>query len=318
MAHVLPAAPRPFSRPALVGILLLIGCAWGGTVPLVQVSVTSGLSPLLITLWELIYSIVLLSMACVVTGRWPRWSGPWIARYAAIGAFGTLLPGMTTYWAADHLPGGVLALVLATVPMFTLLLAVIVGTDTFSPGRLLGLLLALLGIALLVLPGEALPEAAEAIFILVGLASTLCYAIEANVVARTVPPAEDAIATLLGACIWGTVMALPVTLLTGRYDAAPAPWNVGVWQGPEWAILGISVLHVIAYAGYLWLMGRAGPIFTSQVGPVVTVAGVLLSAWLLGEENSAWIWLSLVLLVSGLMLVRPRESDPHAARTGSP
>lgn len=317
MSHVV-LAPRSFSRAALVAALLAVGCAWGGTVPLVQVSVRSGLSPLLITLWEIIYSVALLALACAVTGRWPRRSWPWVARYAAIAVFGTVVPGVLTYWAADHLPGGVLALVLATVPMFTLVIAVLVGTDRFTPGRLLGLVLALVGIAVLVLPGEALPEAAEAIFILVALGSTLCYATESNVVARFVPPAEDAIATLLGACIAGLAMTLPATLLFGRWDAAPAPWNAGAWGDAEWAIFGITVLHVVAYSGYLWLVGRAGPIFTSQVGPVVTVAGVLFSVWFLDERNSAWIWLSLVLLVSGLMLVRPRDDDPLAARTGSP
>ena len=309
MSLALAAPPRTRSRAALVAALLLIGAAWGGTVPLVQISVTSGLSPLLITLWEIVYSIALLSAACAVTGRWPRRTWRWAVLYAAIGGFGTVVPGIFTYWAADHLPGGVLALVLATVPMFTLVIAVAVGTDTFSPARLFGLVLALAGIAVLVLPGEALPDAAEAIFILVALGSTLCYAVESNVVARFVPPAEDAIATLLGACIAGLAMALPLTLLFGRYSAAPAPWNVGAWGAAEWAIMAITALHVVAYSGYLWLMGRAGPIFTSQVGPVVTVAGVVFSAWFLGEENSAWIWLSLVLLVGGLMLVRPRETD---------
>lgn len=300
-------APRTYSRPALLAALLLIGCAWGATVPMVQVSVTTGLSPLLITTWELIYSVMLLSAVCAATGRWPRRTPAWLALYAAIGSLGTLLPGITTYSAADHLPGGVLALVLATVPMFTLVIAVAAGTDTFSRLKLLGLALALAGIALLVLPGEALPAAAEAAFILVALMSTLFYAVEANVVARFVPPAEDAVATLLGACIMGLVLALPATLLFGRYDAAPAPWNVGDWGPAEAAIFGISVLHVFAYAGYLWLMGRAGPIFSSQVGPVVTVAGVLLSALFLGESNSSWVWLSLVLLVAGLLLVQPRE-----------
>ncbi len=53
-------------------------------------------------------------------------------------------------------------------------------------------------------------------------------------------------------------------------------------------------------------MGLAGPVFSSQVSYVVTLAGVFLSALILSESYSSWVWMALVLMLAGLTLVQPR------------
>ena len=48
-----------------------------------------------------------------------------------------------------------------------------------------------------------------------------------------------------------------------------------------------GVLNVLAYSGYVWLVGRAGSVFASQIAYLVTGFGVLWSMALLGERYSA-------------------------------
>ena len=55
---------------------------------------------------------------------------------------------------------------------------------------------------------------------------------------------------------------------------------------PEAAILVAAVLHLAAYLGLIWLIGRAGPVFASQVGYVTTGSGVFLGMLLYGEHHS--------------------------------
>ncbi len=105
----------------------------------------------------------------------------------------------------------------------------------------------------------------------------------------------------------GALVAAPLALATGTWVDLLAPWGA-----PEWALLTSSLLHVAAYTGYIWLVGAAGSVFSSQASYVVTPAGVLLSALILGERYSSWIWLALVLMLGGLALVRPRA--PSGAR----
>lgn len=300
----------PLPRRLLLFLaLLLIGIAWGGSVMLAQVAVRSGLSPFAVTIWELAWSLPFLAAGCAATGRWPLWSRRWLVLYLAVGAFGTLMPNTFSYWAAAHVTGGIISLTIATAPMITLVLAVLLGTDVATRARLVGLALGATAIALLVLPGEALPEGAAVAFVFVALLAPVCYAVETNTVARFVPPDADPLALLLGATLAMLAIGAPFMMLTGQGSTAPAPWNMGTWGESEWALLGLTVLHVTAYSGYLRIVQVAGPVFASQVGTVVTVSGVLLSVWFLGERNTPFVWTALVLLLAGLALVRPREDD---------
>ena len=55
------------------------------------------------------------------------------------------------------------------------------------------------------------------------------------------------------------------------------------------------------------IFSRAGPVFAAQVAYIVTLAGVVLGMAVLGEQNSGWVWLSLLLMMLGLALVQPRD-----------
>jgi len=79
-----------------------------------------------------------------------------------------------------------------------------------------------------------------------------------------------------------------------------------VWGTDDLAIVGASLLHAAAYAGYVWLVGRAGSVFAAQVAYVVTATGVVWSMLLLGERYSAWIWFAFAVMIAGLALVQPR------------
>ena len=80
----------------------------------------------------------------------------------------------------------------------------------------------------------------------------------------------------------------------------------------QYAPLASSLFHVLAYTGYIWLVGRAGAVFASQVAYVVTPSGVLLGVLFLGESHSGWVWTALLLMLGGLVLVRPRPSGERA------
>ena len=85
------------------------------------------------------------------------------------------------------------------------------------------------------------------------------------------------------------------------------------WGPAEWAILASGVLNALAYSGYVWLVGRAGSVFASQIAYVVTGFGVLWSMALLGERYSPWVWAAFVLMLGGVALVQPRKPAAEAA-----
>ena len=68
---------------------------------------------------------------------------------------------------------------------------------------------------------------------------------------------------------------------------------------------------MITYTGYIWLVGRTGAVFASQVAYIVTLSGVFLGITILGENHSPLVWLALVFMLIGLVLVQPRKSPDH-------
>ena len=100
---------------------------------------------------------------------------------------------------------------------------------------------------------------------------------------------------------------LPVALANGTLFMPTFPFGA-----VEWAVLGLALIATIAYTMFVTTVERAGPIFASQVGYVVTLAGVFWGMLLFGESHSAWVWVSLVTMLAGLALVTPRKTGETA------
>lgn len=79
------------------------------------------------------------------------------------------------------------------------------------------------------------------------------------------------------------------------------------------ALVAAAVLNVVAYSGYVWLIGRAGAVFASLIAYLVTGFGVVFARLLLGETYSALVWASLALMVAAIALVQPLGAPANNA-----
>ena len=162
-----------------------------------------------------------------------------------------------------------------------------------------------LGVALLVLPEATLPDRAQAVWIPVALLSSLFYAIEGNYVARYGTAGLGPIRTLLGASLAGLILVAPAAWLSGQFIDPRGPWGA-----PDHALIASSLLHAMAYAGYVWLVGIAGSVFAVQVSYFVTLFGVTWAMLFLHEAYAPLIWAALGLMMAGMALVQPRPRTP--------
>ena len=289
------------SRLGLLALLVAMGAGWGLTQPLSKIAVSTGYQALGLVFWQKV--IVALLLAALTFGRGKRLPLPprALGLYVVIAFLGTILPNSASYTAAQHLPSGVLSILISTVPMFAFPIALALGMDRFSAIRLLGLILGLVAVILLVGPEGSLPPEV-ALWVPLGIVAPFFYAIEGNYVARYGTGGLDPLQVLLGASVIGAVIVLPVTLASGQWiDPTRA------WGGPEWALVASSAIHGLVYASYVWLVGRAGATFAAQVSYLVTPFGILWAMLILGESYSPWIWTALVLIFTGLLLVKPRD-----------
>lgn len=292
------------SRLWLVAILLLLGAGWGITGPFAKIAVSGEYRSFGLVFWQFTIGTVLLSVMMFARGKRLSLGWPQLRLYIIIALIGTLVPNSASFEAARHLPAGVISILLSLMPMFALPIALVLGNDQFSPARLLGLGFGLAGVLLLIAPEASLPDRALVIFIPLALIAPLCYGGEGNIVAKWGTYGCDPIQVLLGASIVGAIMAAPLAVWTGQWIAPHWPLNT-----PDMALILASTIHAFAYTTYVWLVGRAGPVFAAQVSYLVTAFGVFWAMLLLGESYSTWIWAALALIFAGLFLVQPRRSQ---------
>ena len=299
------------SRGWLTLILVALGAGWGMTQPLTKIIVTAGYQPFGLIFWQMIIGAVVLGVF-----QWRRLQRMPFTRSAAmtwvvIAIIGTVLPNATSYRAAFHLPAGIMSIIIASVPMFAFPIALLLGNDRFSTRRLLGLLVGLCGVALIALPEASLPERAMVAFIPLALVASFCYAIEGNWVAKLGTAGLDPVQVLFGASVVGALIALPLAIGTDQMIPAHFPLVQA-----DYVLFISALIHVVVYAGYVWIIGKAGAVFAGQVAYLVTGFGVLWSMLLLGERYSGWVWAALALMVLGLSLVQPRENLEQSRATG--
>lgn len=286
-------------------ILAVLGAGWGITQPLTKVAVSTGHGPLGLIFWQLVIGAALMAALAAARGRGLPLSRPALRLYLLIALIGTVVPNSASYRAIAHLPSGVISVLLALIPMLAFPMALALGLERFSLRRFIGLAAGLAGVLLLVLPEASLPDPAMLAWIPLALVAPLCYAFEGNYVAKWGTGELDAVEVLYGASLVGAVIALPLAVGSGQFINP-----VRHWGAPEWALVAASSVHVVVYASYVWLVGRAGAVFAVQVSYFVTGFGVLWAMLLLGESYSHWIWAAMVLMLVGLFLVQPR---PRAA-----
>ncbi len=289
--------------PALFWMALFVtGIAWGSTQLLSKLTVNGGHHPLGISFASTLLGAMVITLVLLVRGEKLPVSRRHLIYYFICGLSGTAIPNYFSYAAIDHLPVGVFTILLSIVPMTTFLGAVALGLDRPEPRRFLGLCAGASAVLLLVLPETSLPDRRAIVWVLVALLPPISYTVENIYIARSKPEGTSALHTICGLSWSALIVITPVTLASGTWmDLGAAPESTA-------AMAVMTVLHLVAYGGLVWLIGQAGPVFAAQVSYVVTLSGVALGMIFLGESHSGWVWLSLVLMLAGLALVQPRQT----------
>lgn len=294
------APKRPARLLIALGALVLFGLFWGAGQPLTKIAVSTGHHPLGLVFWQFVFAGCALGIVTALRGDRLRFTAHHLRFYVIIALVGTLLPGIFSYTAVRHLPAGIVALALATVPMMAMMIALAIGNERFALHRVTGIALGVAAMMLIALPEASLPDRSMAPWLVVALVAPFCYAVEGNYMAKDAPVALHAIPALFAACVAGALISAPLALATGTWVDLLVPW-----QAAEYAIAGSGLAHAVAYSGYMWLIVFAGVVFTAQIAYVVTGAALMLSIIFLGESYSAWVWGAVAMMAVGLFLVQP-------------
>jgi drug/metabolite transporter (DMT)-like permease len=282
-------------------LLALLSVLWGGSFFFVGVA-RPALPPLTLVWLRVALAALVLGAVLPLLGiTLPRGREAWWA-FAGMAVLNNLVPFCLIVWSQGHIASGLAAILNATTPILTVLVAHgLTRDERLTPAKGFGVLAGFAGVAVLVGSaalaglGAAMPELAM-------LGACLSYAF-AGVFGRRfkrmgIVPEAGA----LGQVACSTALLLPVMLLADR------PWTLPLPPAPVWlAVLGLAVVSTaLAYVVYFRLLASAGATNLLLVTFLIPVTAILLGTAFLDEVLLARHFVGMALIALGLAAIDGR------------
>ncbi len=285
-------------------LLLLLGVVWGLPYLFIKIAVESFSPQGVVFLRCLIAAIILLPIA-IGTGQLSRLRGrwTWVIAFAFVEITFTWL---ALNWAEQRISSSFAALLIATVPLVTSVLAWRVGIDDRLSGRrLVGLGIGFLGVVALVgldISGSSLWAVVAMIITVVG------YSLGPIIVDRRLSDLPS-LAIIACAMTINAVIYAPWALLTWPTEPIPASAWVSV------LVLG-SICSALAFIIFFALIAEVGPSRTTLITYINPVVAVALGVIVLAEPLTIGLAVGLPLVLLGSWMATRKgpalEAEPHA------
>ena len=282
-------------------LILFAGIIWGATFSLALIATAAGAHPLGLSAWQVVMTAAFFGIVGLFS-RFTLFNIRHLRHYLVLAVVGITAPNLLYFYAAPHLSAGILAITISTVPLFTYAIMLLLRLESIVARRFAGILLGMVAILLLVLPDHGFSSDDASFWILLVILCALLYAVENVYVGRGVDVRIDIRELLFGSNLVASLVQFPLAMHLGideswRWLASPA----GL------AICGIAIGSGLAYLMFFYTIKTSGPVFASQCAYAVTISGVIWGIIIFSEQHSLWIWISVVVMLLGLMLVSPDE-----------
>ena len=286
-------------------LLLVVSTGWGSALSLARFAVTAGVPPMGYVLWMSVAAAVLCLGLARARGGWPKFSSAHIVYYVSSGCTRFVFAGFVMYTVLGHLPAGVVAIVIATAPLMTYLVRSALRRVRPDGKRGCGIVLGFVGVALLFVPRQALPDPSAIGWLALGFLTPLLYTVSNLAIERLRPPGEDSMALTSGMFVTAIVFSLPLAITIGQFHPI---WETGIALR-EGAMFTHAAILAFCFFGLYELFRLLDATFGSQVTYLTTVSGVVYGIVLLGERPSLWVWAAVACIVAGMALVG-RDATP--------
>ncbi len=214
------------------------------------------------------------------------------------------------YLALVELDAGFGQILLALVPLATLLLAVAWRQERLRAAAVAGTLLALAGVS--VMSRAPLRESVPLLSLAAALGSAFCFA-QAAVLVRRFPPVHPVTMNAVGMAAGAGVLVL-ASVLVGESLVLPG-------RAETWGAIGylVAVGSVVVFLLYLFVLQQWAASRAAYVFVLIPFVTVVLSAWLDDEPIGAGLVLGGLLVLSGVYVgaLRP-EQAPAAPAESAP
>lgn len=276
-------------------MLLALSLMWGSSFMFIELALVS-FGPITLAAARILIAALLLWIIARLTGHHlPLDRRSWQLA-TVIAVVGLVIPFPLIGWAQQGIESNQAAIIMAFTPLSTLVMAnMLTGEEKLTRGRVAGLILGLMGVAVLLggAGAEDLMAAGPRQFAV--FLATLGYAYSSILLRQLshMSPIPVSAAVMIAAA----VITVPLALLFETLPQAP------IAPTPILATLFLGIFSsALAIVVMIHLINRIGVTFMSMNNYLVPAIGVIWGAILLNEEINAQTWGAFVLILSGVAL----------------
>ena len=300
-------------------MLLGLALAFGSAFFFIKIGL-AGFGPLTVSAGRVAIAALALAAYAALRGRRPPTQPKvWLA-LLVMGALNNALPFALICWSQTRIDSGLAAILNATTPIFSVLLAHLVADERLTPRRLLGVALGFAGVAAMIGPAALRrfdPTDLAELAVLAAACSYACAGLWGRRL-RHLPTDIAAAGMLAGS----SLLLLPAAALLER------PWRAVPGIDSLAAVAALALVGTaVAYLLYFRLLARVGPVNLLLVTFLLPVVALALGAIFLGEGVQPAELVGFALILAGLAAIDGRlfaraglrATSPQAAGTsGSP
>jgi drug/metabolite transporter (DMT)-like permease len=217
----------------------------------------------------------------------------------------------TLHWAEQFVDSGLAALLVATEPLWILLLGSFMGQEKINWRNATGLFVGMAGVGILCAPGASLQRASA-----IGMAAVLLGAFSWAAGVCISPKLRlpvDAVGRAAVPLVCGAAMLLTTAALAGEFS--DLDWKAVSAR----SALGLGYLivfgSIVAFTAYIWLLEHCRPTLVSTHTFANPVVAVLLGWWLAGEPLNWRLLSSTAAILCAILLVRRGEQRRRSDAT---
>jgi drug/metabolite transporter (DMT)-like permease len=232
---------------------------------------------------------------------------------------GLLLPaggnGLVTV-AEQDVPSGLAALIVASIPLWVVVLRATAGRERVRPATYGGVALGLAGLAVLLLPGSR-PAAAGLGAMALLLLAAASWATGSFLTPKLALPADRLVSVAWQLVFGGIALAIGAVIAGEPSSFHAADVSLRSWAGLAYLI---SFGSWLAYSSYNWLLGNVPISKVATYAYVNPVVAVILGFLVLGESIAATALAGAALVIAAVVVIVRTEGRPmrsRAARTAS-
>jgi drug/metabolite transporter (DMT)-like permease len=279
--------------------LVFLSVLWGGTFFFTGVALKE-LPPLTLVCIRLsLATLILLPVLRINRIPFPKGIAGWWP-FAVMALINNVIPFSLIVMGQTYIPGGTAAVVNATTPVFTVLVAAAFGEERLILRRVAGVLLGLCGVV--ILKGFEFDLASkQTIGVALCLGATTCFGFSALWARRKLAGAPP-----IGAATFQLASgALMMLVLASSFDR---PWQLQMPGMVTWlAVLGLAALSTaLAFILFFQIIERSGASNVMLVTLLVPVSAILLGYFFLGERIDAREIVGAFVIASALLVMDGR------------